>query len=74
MYNILMATQALGIGGIETHIVELCRGIKEKYKNINIVVCSNGGFYEKELEQINVKHVKVPLHNSDLKNILSKKL
>ena len=70
MYNILMATQALGIGGIETHIVELCRGIKEKYKNINIVVCSNGGFYEKELEQINVKHVKVPLHNSDLKNIL----
>ena len=70
MYNILMATQSLGIGGIETHIVELCRGIKEKYKNINIVVCSNGGFYEKELEQINVKHIKVPLHNSNLKNIL----
>lgn len=70
MKNILLATQSLGIGGVETHILELCKGIKEANKDINLIVCSNGGRYEEELKKINVKHIKVPLHNSNPINII----
>lgn len=56
-----MTTMSLGIGGVETHIVELCKELAAKGNDIT--VASNGGVYEKELEESGIKHVKLPLHN-----------
>lgn len=60
-YNILLTLMGLEIGGAETHVVELAKGLKEE--GFNVVVASNGGVYEKELAGFGIKHYKVPLHN-----------
>lgn len=67
--NILLVTMGLGIGGAETHIVELAKGLKKK--NVNVIVASNGGEYVKELEENNIKHYIAPLNNKKIKNIKS---
>ena len=68
MYNILIATMGMNIGGAETHIVELAKGLKNK--GFNIIVASNGGVYEQELIQNGIKHIKVPLHNKKIYNLI----
>ena len=45
--KILMATMGLGIGGAETHIVELAKELKHQGHDIAIV--SNGGVYVPEI-------------------------
>lgn len=59
--KILMALMGLEIGGAETHVVELSKALKKK--GYDIVVASNGGVYQKELEDFGIRHVKVPLHS-----------
>ncbi len=66
--NILMATMGMEIGGAETHILELSRELKNR--GYNIIVASNGGVYEKELEEAGIKHYKLPLHNKMPFNII----
>lgn len=66
--NILLTTMRLDIGGAETHITELAKGLsKEGFK---VIVASTGGVYEKELESSGIKHYKVPLDNKKPHNVI----
>lgn len=59
--KILMTLMGLEIGGAETHVVELSKALKNL--GHEITVASNGGVYQKELEEYGIKHVKIPLHS-----------
>ncbi len=59
--KILMTLMGLEIGGAETHVVELSKALKKK--GYEIVIASNGGVYQKELEENGIRHVKIPLHS-----------
>ena len=66
--SILIATMALGIGGAETHIVELTRKLRSFGYRVTVV--SNGGIYEKELSECGAQHVKIPLHTKNPASLL----
>lgn len=63
-----MTLMGMEIGGAETHVLELCRALKNR--GHEILIASNGGAYEKELENQNIKHFKVPLHNKKIPNLI----
>jgi L-malate glycosyltransferase len=67
MYNILLTTMSLDIGGAETHIVELAKGLKKE--GFHVVVASKGGVFVKDLESSGIKHYAVPLHNKKPNNV-----
>lgn len=67
-YNILITTMRLDIGGAETHIVELAKGLSRE--GFNVVVASTGGVYEKELIDSNIKVYHVPLDNKKPHNVV----
>ncbi|MCR5264496.1 MAG: glycosyltransferase, partial [Clostridiales bacterium] len=54
-----MATMSLGIGGAETHIVELSKELVRRGHSVTIV--SDGGDYLPSLESAGVEHVRLPL-------------
>ena len=56
--KILMATDALGIGGAETHIVTLSRALSEKGHSVTVL--SRGGVYEGALSAYGVRHMTIP--------------
>ncbi len=62
--KILMATMGLGIGGAETHIVELCKALRRQ--GHDIAICSNGGVYVQELLDAGVRHYHAPMHRRHL--------
>lgn len=62
---------SLDIGGAETHIYELARGLAAK--GHEITVFSNGGIYADALEKAGIRHVKTPL-NSKAPSALMKSL
>lgn len=66
--SILIATMALGIGGAETHIVELSRELARF--GHRVTVASNGGIYVDELKKAGVRHIKVPLHTKNPASLL----
>ncbi len=68
MKNILMLLMKLDIGGAETHVVELSKELKKR--GYNIIVASNGGVFEDELERAGIKHYNVPLQNKNPNNVL----
>lgn len=67
-YNILITTMRLDIGGAETHIVELAKGLSGA--GFNVVVASTGGVYERELINSNIKVYHVPLDNKKPHNVV----
>lgn len=67
--NILMSLMQLDIGGAETHVVELAKELKRR--GHNIVVTSNGGVYEEELEKNGIRHYKVPLNTKKPNDVLT---
>ncbi len=58
--KILMALMGLEIGGAETHVVELVKEMKRQ--GYDVLVVSNGGVYEKELQQAGIRHYWAPMH------------
>ncbi len=58
--KILMATMGLGIGGAETHIVELCKALRKQ--GHDVAVASHGGVYVQEIEAAGIRHYEVPMH------------
>ena len=62
--KILMATMGLGIGGAETHIVELVKELKQEGHDVAIV--SNGGVYVPELTAAGIRHYQAPMHRRNL--------
>ncbi len=69
--KILMATMSMGIGGAETHILELSKELKKRGNDV--LVASNGGKYNEELEASGIHTISAPLHNKSLKNMLKSK-
>ena len=59
--HILMVTMSLGIGGAETHILELARCLTRCGHSVTVV--SNGGVYVDALTADGVRHVDAPLHS-----------
>lgn len=66
--KMLHALMGLEIGGAETHVVELVKELKRE--GYDVIVASNGGIYEKELEQAGIKHYKVPLNDRNIFNFI----
>ena len=66
--KILMATMSMGIGGAETHILELSKELKKRGNEV--WVASNGGKYNDELREYGIHIVQAPLHNKNPKNML----
>ena len=66
--KMLHALMGLEIGGAETHVVELVKELKRQ--GYDVIVASNGGIYEKELEKAGIKHYKVPLNNRNIFNFI----
>ena len=66
--KILMATMSMGIGGAETHILELSKELKKRGHEVWVV--SNGGKYNEELESAGIHTVWAPLHNKHPLNMV----
>lgn len=60
MKKILMVLMGLEIGGAETHVVELSLTLQKR--GWEVLVASNGGVYEKTLEEHGIRHFSVPTH------------
>ncbi|MBQ2724448.1 MAG: polysaccharide pyruvyl transferase CsaB [Clostridia bacterium] len=58
--KILMVTMSMNIGGAETHILELCRELRQM--NHHVTLASFGGVYAEEAAQCGVVNVQLPLH------------
>ena len=65
--KILMATMSMGIGGAETHILELSKELKKRGHEVFVV--SNGGKYNEELEAFGIHTVWAPLQNKNPLNV-----
>ncbi|MDR0915981.1 MAG: polysaccharide pyruvyl transferase CsaB, partial [Oscillospiraceae bacterium] len=59
MRNILIAAMALGIGGAETHIVELTRELRRRGNRVTVV--SAGGVYVADILDAGAAHYDAPL-------------
>jgi polysaccharide pyruvyl transferase CsaB len=64
--KVLMATMSLGIGGAETHIVELASELKRR--GVDVLIVSNGGVYVAEIEEKGIRHFQAPL---DRRNVFT---
>ena len=61
--KILIATMKMGIGGAETHIIELCRSLVSHRHSVTVV--SAGGCLVPELKKYGARHVTLPLDKKD---------
>lgn len=59
--RILMTLTRFDIGGAETHVLEL--SLELKRMGYYVVVASNGGVYEKNLEEAGIHHYRVPMNS-----------
>ena len=66
--KILMITMSLGIGGAETHIVELSKELKRR--GYDIIVASNGGIYVDEIKRCGIRHEEMPMNSRDTSSML----
>ena len=57
--KILMAAMSMGLGGAETHILELSRALAAR--GHEVTVASGGGVYAEKLEKLGVRHETVPM-------------
>jgi len=68
MNNILFFTRTMGMGGTEKVILQLCKAIHPYFDNI--IVCSCGGVNESTLEELQIRHYRIPdIENKDPKTI-----
>lgn len=61
--KILMATMSMGLGGAETHVLELSRALAAR--GHEVFVASAGGVYAEALERGGVRHESMPLERKD---------
>lgn len=61
--KILMTTMSLGIGGAETHIVELAKELVRR--GMDVVVASNGGVFVQDIISAGVRHISLPLNSKN---------
>ncbi len=61
--RILLTLPELRVGGVETHMIDLARGLKRK--GYDPLVVSFGGKLVEKLEAEDVKHVRLPVHSKN---------
>ena len=61
--KVLMVLMGLEIGGAETHVVELSKELHRE--GWDVAVVSNGGVYERELQEAGIRCHHAPLHKRD---------
>ena len=66
--KILMVTMQMGIGGAETHILELSKALTARGYEVHVV--SRGGSFVGELEASGIKHFSLPLNTRRPADIL----
>lgn len=66
--NILLVTMEMNIGGAETHVLELARGLVKS--GHNVIVVSAGGKFVKLLEGDGIKHVYAPLKDKKINHLI----
>ncbi|WP_150541632.1 glycosyltransferase family 4 protein [Clostridium perfringens] len=67
--NILYLTRTMGLGGTEKVILQLCENLNDEFNKI--VVCSSGGIHESKLDEIGIRHYKIPdFENKSFGNII----
>lgn len=59
--KVLLVLMGMDIGGAETHVLELARGLKRM--GTEVLIASNGGAYVEVLKAENIPHFKAPLHS-----------
>lgn len=69
--KILFVTMVLGIGGAETHVVELSRTLAAA--GHEVTVASAGGVYVEALDKAGVRHVTLPLSSKSPSSVLASK-
>lgn len=67
--KILLASMKMDIGGAETHILELAKGLSKKGHQVQVI--SEGGIFVKELEQHGIPHICAPLSSKKPKDIIT---
>ncbi len=67
--KILLASMKMDIGGAETHILELAKGLAKKGHQVQVI--SEGGIFVKELEQHGISHICAPLSSKKPKDIIT---
>jgi len=60
--TVLLALMGLDVGGAETHVLTLARHLQAM--GWRVLVASNGGIYQPELEQLQIPHYQLPLHSA----------
>ncbi len=63
-----MVTMSMQIGGAETHILELAKGLKKR--GIEVHVASAGGVFAKELKKATIPHHTLPLDRREIFSML----
>ncbi|MBQ9748187.1 MAG: polysaccharide pyruvyl transferase CsaB [Clostridia bacterium] len=66
--KVLLVTMAMGIGGAETHILELARGLKRR--GVEVEVASAGGVYADALVREGVRHITLPLDHRSFRDMM----
>ena len=61
--HIALLCMSLNIGGAETHIFELAKGLTAQGNTVTVF--SNGGVYADALEKAGIRHIKTPLHRKN---------
>lgn len=56
--NVMMISRTMGLGGTENVVLQLCELLSEKVNKI--VVCSSGGVHEMKLQEMGIKHYRIP--------------
>jgi len=59
--KVLQCAMGLDIGGAETHVVALAKGLKAR--GHDVFVASNGGVFEKGLHDLGIETVDIPMHS-----------
>lgn len=67
--KILLAAMTMDIGGAETHILELAKGLKAQGHTVHVV--SEGGIFTEELARYQIPHTFAPLSSKKLRDILA---
>lgn len=55
---------SLGIGGAETHIIELAYELKRR--GYDVIIASNGGVYVTDIESKGIRHFQVPMNKRNV--------
>ncbi len=67
--KILLASMKMDIGGAETHILELAKGLTQAGHKVQVI--SEGGIFTDELERFGIPHIYAPLSSKKPKDIVT---